>query len=186
MRQQRERGFTLIELSMVLVLIGVILGMVFKGKGLIDQAKTKSVQAQMYKIQAANESFRQQYGHWPGEGCLSHEATQCNGEKNGWLDKKAEQHAFWSVLIHHQFLSEQDRIHAFGKPWALMWAESKSPLARHYLTTTLPLAQACLLDRQFDDGVSDTGMFQVIDQQYNNKKACQSLQQEATTILYLS
>ncbi|MBP9610124.1 MAG: type II secretion system protein, partial [Laribacter sp.] len=38
---KNQSGFTLIELSIVLVVIGLIIGMWFKGKDLIDSAKTK-------------------------------------------------------------------------------------------------------------------------------------------------
>lgn len=50
---KNQSGFTLIELSIVLVVIGLIIGMGFKGKDLIDSAKTKSLQTQIMKIQTA-------------------------------------------------------------------------------------------------------------------------------------
>ena len=37
----RQRGFTLVEIAIVLVLIGIILGAVLKGGDLIDNAKEK-------------------------------------------------------------------------------------------------------------------------------------------------
>ncbi len=40
-RETGNRGFTLVELAIVLVIIGVILGAVIKGQDLIDSAKTK-------------------------------------------------------------------------------------------------------------------------------------------------
>ena len=39
---RREKGFTLIELAIVLVIIGIILGMVLKGQDLIQNARIKS------------------------------------------------------------------------------------------------------------------------------------------------
>ncbi len=40
---KRERGFTLIELAIVLVIIGIILGMVLKGQDLIQNARMKKL-----------------------------------------------------------------------------------------------------------------------------------------------
>ncbi len=38
---KRERGFTLIELAIVLVIIGIIIGMVLKGQDLVENARIK-------------------------------------------------------------------------------------------------------------------------------------------------
>ncbi|MCL4558301.1 MAG: prepilin-type N-terminal cleavage/methylation domain-containing protein, partial [Deltaproteobacteria bacterium] len=38
---RNERGFTLIELSIVLVIIGIIIGAVLKGQDLIQNARNK-------------------------------------------------------------------------------------------------------------------------------------------------
>lgn len=57
-----QRGFTLVELAIALVIIGLVLGMTFKGRELIDGAKVKSVQAQYGKISAAMNIFFEKYG----------------------------------------------------------------------------------------------------------------------------
>jgi prepilin-type N-terminal cleavage/methylation domain-containing protein len=176
-QKQREQGFTLIELSMVLVIMGLILGMVFKGKSLVEQAKTKSVQSQLHKIQLSVESFRQQYGYWPGDGCGDEGAIHCNGEKNGYLEQKIEREAFWQVLIRHQLLTEQDRRQAFGKPWEILMVGDKAS-GIHQITTLLPVSQACLLDRQMDDGAATTGGLQMQNQTYLPQTQCTSLEGE--------
>lgn len=179
-----EQGFTLIEFSMVLVIIGLILGMVFKGKGLIDQAKNKSVQSQIYKIQMAVETFRQQYGYWPADGCTQADAQYCGGKKDGILDKASEQHAFWPILIRHHLLSEQDKVNPFGKPWQLSFQESEG-IGGHFLVTHLPLSQSCLLDRQIDDGVAVTGILQTDNPLYDAKTACESLSKQEMPVYVL-
>lgn len=48
---KKQSGFTLVELAIVLVIIGLILGMAFKGKDLIDGAKVKNLAAQYNKFE---------------------------------------------------------------------------------------------------------------------------------------
>jgi prepilin-type N-terminal cleavage/methylation domain-containing protein len=67
----KQTGFTLVELAIVLVIIGLILGMAFKGKDLIDGAKVKSLAAQYNKIQAAFNIYFEKYGAYPGDGCTA-------------------------------------------------------------------------------------------------------------------
>jgi prepilin-type N-terminal cleavage/methylation domain-containing protein len=176
MQTHRQQGFTLIELSMVLVIMGLILGMVFKGKSLVEQAKTKSVQSQLQKIQLSVESFRQQYGYWPGDGCEDAAARQCHGEKNGFLEQQVEREAFWPALIQHQLLAEQDRRQAFGKPWEVVLAKGKAEV--HQLTTLFPVSQACLLDRQIDDGIAASGALHMQSQTYQAHTHCADLEGE--------
>jgi prepilin-type N-terminal cleavage/methylation domain-containing protein len=47
------KGFTLIELAVVLVIVGIIIGMAFKGLELIDTANTRSEMQKMLKIRNA-------------------------------------------------------------------------------------------------------------------------------------
>jgi prepilin-type N-terminal cleavage/methylation domain-containing protein len=48
-----KKGFTFVELAIVLVIIGIIMGMALKGRSLIEGAKTRSEIRKLEKIQAA-------------------------------------------------------------------------------------------------------------------------------------
>ena len=50
---RNEKGFTLVELAIVLVIIGIILGAVLKGQELINSAKIKRVYNQQREMVAA-------------------------------------------------------------------------------------------------------------------------------------
>lgn len=70
-----KRGFTLIELSIVLVIIGLIIGGVLVGRDLIDAAKVRSQLSQIEEFTAATGTFKLKYNAFPGDLTTS-EATQ--------------------------------------------------------------------------------------------------------------
>ena len=60
-------GFTLVELSIVLVIIGLITGGVLVGRDLISAATVRSQISQIEKYNAAVNTFRGKYGYLPGD-----------------------------------------------------------------------------------------------------------------------
>ena len=64
------KGFTLIELSIVLVVIGLIIGGILVGQDLIQAAETRSQITQIEKYNAAVNTFRLKYNCLPGD-CLN-------------------------------------------------------------------------------------------------------------------
>ena len=62
-----EEGFTLVELSIVLVIIGLIIGGVLKGQEMIESARLKSTMSQVEAYRAAHNTFRDKYGALPGD-----------------------------------------------------------------------------------------------------------------------
>ncbi|HEU5046934.1 MAG TPA: prepilin-type N-terminal cleavage/methylation domain-containing protein [Rickettsiales bacterium] len=68
---QTTRGFTLIELSIVLVIIGLIVGGVLTGRDLIEAAANRAQIAQIEKYNTAVRAFQGKYGGIPGDLSLS-------------------------------------------------------------------------------------------------------------------
>src|SRR5271170_5107299 len=60
-------GFTLVELSIVLVIVGLITGGVLVGQDLISAAATRAQISQIEKYQTAVNTFRGKYGYLPGD-----------------------------------------------------------------------------------------------------------------------
>jgi len=64
---RNQKGFTLIELAIVLVVIGLILGAVLKGQDLINNAKAKRALTDAQGLSAMAHLFVDRYGRLPGD-----------------------------------------------------------------------------------------------------------------------
>lgn len=62
-----NKGFTLIEMAIVLVIIGLLIGGVLKGQELIDGTKTKRAVADLQSISAAYNGYVDRYRAIPGD-----------------------------------------------------------------------------------------------------------------------
>lgn len=65
--RQNYSGFTLIELSIVLVIIGLIVGGVLVGRDLINAAEIRATVRQIEQFNAAANAFRSKYNCLPGD-----------------------------------------------------------------------------------------------------------------------
>lgn len=75
-----NKGFTLIELAIVLVIIGLILGSVLKGKDLINSAKQKNFYSSFLQTwQLAIASYYDRTGYLLGDGPLNGGTATVNG-----------------------------------------------------------------------------------------------------------
>lgn len=64
---KRQAGFTLVEIAIVLVIIGLLLGGILKGQEMITQAKIKNVINDFNGISAAIYSYQDRYRALPGD-----------------------------------------------------------------------------------------------------------------------
>lgn len=62
-----QSGFTLVELAVVMIIIGLLIGGVLKGQELINNAQVTSTVAQVKGIEAAVSTFRDTYSALPGD-----------------------------------------------------------------------------------------------------------------------
>ena len=65
--RNKQSGFTLVEIAIVLVIIGLLLGGVLKGQELINQAKIKNIANDLNGITAAVYSYQDRFKKMPGD-----------------------------------------------------------------------------------------------------------------------
>ena len=73
------RGFTLIEIAIVLVIIGLLLGGVLKGQELITGARVRNLIAQQDGIKAAFFGFQDRFRALPGDYSGAGTGLNCSG-----------------------------------------------------------------------------------------------------------
>lgn len=104
MRKKLE-GFSLIEISIVLLVIGIMAGGVLKGRDLIESAQINSVADDLRFIQTAFDSYVSSYENLPGDdpSASSKFPDATNGNGNGTISAeeagKVFEHLFYAGLI---------------------------------------------------------------------------------------
>ena len=88
---KESKGFTLVELAIVMIIIGLLIGGILKGQELIINARINTTIAQYKGIVAAHNTFRDIYNYVPGDlpagianaripGCVASGCGNGNGD----------------------------------------------------------------------------------------------------------
>ncbi len=168
---RRQSGFTLIEIAIVLVIIGLLLGGILKGQELITSARVRNIIAQLDGTKAAVFGFQDRYRALPGDFSLA--TTQISGaSQNGNGDGQitgTEAIAVWDHLSHAGFINGTYVYNAtesttttpnnpYGARLQLInddvYADTGTPTVRLNLKTgpQIPANILAEIDRKIDDG----------------------------------
>lgn len=184
-RTTRQSGFTLIEIAIVLVIIGLLLGGILKGQELITSARVRNLISQQDGIKAAFYGFQDRYRALPGDygqatSNLSGGTATANGNGDGTILQPTggenEPKLAWDHLTRAGFLNGNyvydttakdgpSPKNPYGQDVQLIYdgayGSASSPL-RHNIKTgaQVPVEILAEIDRKTDDGTPVSGSFQ--------------------------
>jgi prepilin-type N-terminal cleavage/methylation domain-containing protein len=182
-----QAGFTLVEMAIVLVIIGLILGAVLKGQELIENAKAKRAANDLNSFVAAYYSYIDRYGRIPGDdgpiGTLTARdgnwsVVTLAGDNNGALAVTAAQTftgggegaAFWQHVRAAGFITGDPSLtgvealpkNSFGGLTGITSDPVMGGLTGiKVCMSQVPGKSAAALDSQLDDGNPGTGTLRV-------------------------
>ncbi len=176
----RQRGFTLIEIAVVLVIIGLLLGGILKGQELITQGKIKNIIADFNGSQAAYYGYLDRYRQLPGDDNLATSRwtsatapAQPINSGNRRIDNRYnsttpghESRLFWEHLRLAAFVSGSGTDLPRNAAGGILGVQTGDGIGGPALgsvfslilcSTSLPAKIAVAVDSQLDDGDPDTG-----------------------------
>ena len=186
-RLRQQNGFTLLEIAIMLVIIGLTIGGVVAGQELLTSARVRTLISQQEDIKIAFLGFRDRFRALPGDYDAASINIFCtpacsNGDGNGLItgitDTPAapinEYIAVWEHLSNAGFINGNYSYAAINGPTStpmFMFGQyptlkydavySGTASARHNLKTgnQIPSHILAEVDRKVDDGYATTGSY---------------------------
>ena len=187
--KHNQSGFTLVEIAIVLVIIGLLLGGVMKGQELINSAKVKNMASDFRNVQVMIYGYQDKYKRLPGDdnGAVARWTLTAGhqGDGNGtiggnWNDTSPtkESVALWEHLRKANLATGSTDFSADDVSTVL---PTNADGGRFGVSGTMPILKmtggtfyacsdsidgkfAAQLDLTLDDGVPNTGSVQAIAQ----------------------
>ena len=165
--KKSQAGFTLVEIAIVLVIIGLLIGGVLKGQAMVQNAKVKRVVKQADELRAAVMTFYDKYGVYPGDENLPNippGGGDAAGNANGQIEAAERFEVFRDMglagLISGTYNGANAPSHPFGDTVEIQWINppgAATPLTHYIMFYNLP-ADVCLeIDTKYDDGNWQSG-----------------------------
>ncbi len=185
---QKQTGFTLIEIAIVLVIIGLLLGGVLKGQELITSARVRNLISQQDGVKAAFFGFQDRFRAFPGDytGAVNNipnvsGSSPCNngiGNGNGRIEAgggSTEYILAWEHMSKAGFIAgtytcnpteaaTTTPVNPYGIYLQIVYDAvygGAGSQQRHNVKTgaQIPVELVAEMDRKIDDGFPNTGGF---------------------------
>jgi len=187
-QNRKSSGFTLVEVAIVLIIVGLILGGVFKGQSLVDNARVRSISSELTGFRTAWYSFQDRYRSIPGDFPKARtqiDSAAVPGDGNGRIDDSTERAGVWQQLSLAGFISgnydgstsavgtandvecapqtcPQNPFNGFYKiTYSAQAADAASPAHEIFTGSQIPVNILSQLDAKMDDGNARSGKFRV-------------------------
>ena len=187
---KKQGGFTLIEIAIVLVIIGLLLGGVLKGQELINTARVRALNNSVDGITAAWFSFQDRYRAFPGDyldakSKVNLPGAPAGGDGDGIVENEAERGLVWKHLEaagyitggysgavvadgkEYECASTICPDNGFGTGMSIFHGQEvqSSSVDAHELISGqgIPIEVIAELDRKIDDDSPDSGVMQIGD-----------------------
>lgn len=187
--KRNQAGFTLIEIAIVMVVIGLLLGGVLKGQEMIENAKISNLRNDFSGVSAAIYAYQDRYRSLPGDD------NRANLASRGWADSAAgngngslnnndafnangnESQQLWQHLRYSGLITgdpagttnnvsgRANPINAFGGKIGFTNTTTAWGLGLNgnvLCASSIPGKAAAALDASLDDGKSDTGQMRAL------------------------
>jgi prepilin-type N-terminal cleavage/methylation domain-containing protein len=174
--KSRQKGFTLVEIAIVLVIIGLLLGGILKGQEMIVQAKIKNAMADFSGISAAYHGYQDRYRKIPGDDDGAARWTGATaGNGNGIVagvynstTAADESRLWWDHLRRAGFVAgngSQQPTNAFTGMLGVQTGDGQATIGAVLggfssliiCSANIPDKVAIAIDTSMDDGVMMTG-----------------------------
>lgn len=182
--RQSQKAFTLVELSIVLVIIGLIIGGVLGGQQVIQNARLTNALNAIQAYQSQYQTYVQNYGAVPGNdlNATGHFGTSAvNGSGGGILvgafdstdcttsGTKTETCLLWEDLRLANLVKSSSSIltqqpaNPFGGVYGFQSSAFSAALSSPVIClSNVPASAAQAIDQRLDDGISNGGSVQAM------------------------